>query len=226
MVDVVDSVAGRLSASAASDVPSNNSLLLTAVVFELQTTNDRFVVALSSVSFECDNRRFLTQEQGIDIINLRVLLDTSKRELKLLERQFAFVQNEKKAVAPERFACNAKVSGPQTLFRRYQDAYIQVSRRLNEEDLRSEAGCMAPANKSGVEVSSFLRGLAISMKDFVGQHIARARASGNEHSSTIVGTTRSVENELQDIVSEHSILADSLLDNTRFITSRDVLVLL
>lgn len=83
----------------------------------------------------------------------------------------------------------------------------------------------AAASKPEHEVSSFSRCLAPSMKDCEGKHIAYARASANERSSTVVETLLSVEGKVQDFVSGQFVLDDGALDISRVPPSRDVLLL-
>lgn len=140
--------------------------------------------------------------------------------------QIAPVQKKKGAVVFELDACTGKVCRLQTVLDRYRNACNHGAKRFNDEGIRFEAGRVAVANKVEPEVSHFQLGLIHSMKDCVGQQIARARTSANERSSTIVEILCSVQNELQNILFGHSVLNDGPLDVSRFIPFCAALLLL
>lgn len=180
---------------------------------------------LRIVNSRCDNCYFLAREQGDDIIALRDFLDTSKGSYKLLKGQIAVFREEKEAVAFKRDACMAKVSPLLEFLSGYQDTFNDIEKRLNDEVVRLEAGFVA-ANRAKDASIYFLRGRVLSKKICVRTHIAQARASVNERSSTVVDILCSVENELRNIMSGQSGLGDGALNVGRLVLSLDLLLLL
>lgn len=123
----------------------------------------------------------------------------------------------------ERDACNAKSGRLRVLFSRYRDACSHVAKRLNYEGVRLKASRDAAANKAEEEVSHFLCCLVFSMKDCVGKPIAHAWSSASKRSLMVVEILRSIQGELQDIVSGQSVLGDYLVNVGRAAPSYDVL---
>lgn len=137
----------------------------------------------------------MARETADEISNPRVLLDAFKDKYKLLEGQIAVIQKKTELVSFERDACYTKVGRFQTLPICYLDACSQVAKRLSDEVICFEAGCVAPAYKAEHELSHFQRALALSMNDCVGLHIAPALASVSEHRWAVVDILRGVEGE-------------------------------
>lgn len=82
---------------------------------------------------------------------------------------------------------------------------------------------MASANRDEVEVSRFLRGLVLSIKDCVSKYIACVWDSVIECRSAVVKIPCSVEHEFYDTMSGHFILGDGLLDVSCVMPFLDVL---
>lgn len=108
---------------------------------------------------------------------------------------------------------------------RHRDSCNHVAKRLDEEGVRLKAGSAAAASKVEDEVSDFLRGLVVSMKNCVGIHFAHARVSVSERSFMVVEILRGVGRELQDIVSGQSVNDDDHSDFGSVPPSREVLLL-
>lgn len=64
------------------------------------------------------------------------------------------------------------------------------------------------AKKAGDEVSRILQGIVLSMKDFVGQHNAHARASVDDRSTMVAEILRKVVGKMENIVSGQSVLGN------------------
>lgn len=91
-----------------------------------------------------------------------------------------------------------------------RDACIPVAKRLSDKGIRVQATCVQAANQTEDEFSHRLRGIVFFMKDCVGQHTARARASAGKSSSTGVEIRRNVKKELEDGVPGHFSLRSIL----------------
>lgn len=130
---------------------------------------------LNSVISEYGTWRSLARERRYDVFNLRVLLDTYKENFKLLQGHIVAVQKKIEAAAFERDACESKLGLLQALLSPYRDACNHVSSRLNDEEVRLDAGRVAAVNRSEDYVGHFLRRLVLSTTDCMGRHIARLR---------------------------------------------------
>lgn len=97
--------------------------------------------------------------------------------------------------------------------------------RQNDEEVELYAGIVAAATKAEKEVSHFLRGLFLSMKDCAGKKIAHTQASVNIHGFMVVSIYRSEVKDSHDIVLGQSVVDNSALDASRIIPSSDVLLL-
>lgn len=90
---------------------------------------------------------------------------TSKNRYNLLEDKIAVLRKRKGAITSEQDACNGKVCRLQAWLRRYRDACNHVAKHLIEGGTRLKAGREASENNTEDVVSSFLRGLVLSIKD-------------------------------------------------------------
>lgn len=106
-----------------------------------------------------------------------------------------------------------------------RDACNDVASLLSEERVRLEAGRVVAAGIAENEVSRFLRGLVFLIKDCVEEYITFARAFISKRSLTVLKILRSVEDDIFDIVSDLSVLYDTLLKVICVILCRDVLLL-
>lgn len=70
--------------------------------------------------------------------------------------------------------------------RHYWYACNHVAQLLNDKKVLLEAYRVPAAKKAEDEISHFLRGILLLMKNFVVEYIAHARASGNERSLMFV----------------------------------------
>lgn len=135
---------------------------------------------------ECHTWPSLLRERGDDAIKVRASRNTSTDDYKLHESQIAVGRKEKEAVAFEQDAYNAKLGRLQVLLSCYRNGCNHDAKRFSDEMVRSEASCTAAENIAENEVSHILRGLVLLRNLCVGKHIARARTSINECSSTNV----------------------------------------
>lgn len=84
---------------------------------------------------------------------------------------------------------------------------------------------MAPLNQAKDEASPLPRGLFLSVKDFVGQHIPPAWGFASQSSLTVSEIHRNMKDKLENVVAGHFVPDDSLLDVGRAVPSCDVLML-
>lgn len=133
-------------------------------------------------------------------------------EFKPIEGQIAVVQREKEVLVFERDAYNAKAGWLHALLSRYRDACYYVAKRSRDERVHLKANWMAAGNKADEEVTQFLRGLVLLMKDCEGKHCAHTLPFVKKRSSMVTELLRSKMGELQEIFHSQSIFGDDPLD--------------
>lgn len=70
------------------------------------------------------------------------------------------------------------------LFSCYRDACYHVIKGVNDDGVRLKAGSVPAANKAEDAASHLQRGVVLSMKDCMGNHMACPRPSVNKRRST------------------------------------------
>lgn len=108
------------------------------------------------------------------------------------------------------------------LLSRYWDLCIQVAKGSRGEAVRLEVYLVTAASKILSEEIQFMHVLALPFYDIIGNPDARPRASSNDWYTADVEVLHSVENELHEILTRHSVIDDNPLDFGRAIPFRAV----
>lgn len=111
----------------------------------------------------------------------------------------------------------------EVLLHHYRNAGNHVAKRLSDDGLRSEAGCVRAANKTEYEVSYFLRKLDLSMEDCADPQITHPRDSVDESSSKVLKILWGLKNKLLDIASIHYVFDEGPMNRRHIILSCDIL---
>lgn len=155
-------------------------------VSRLQVKYKHLAAQMSSVTSEWGIWCSLARERGDDTIILRFLHDSAKKDNKPLECQVAVVHKERETVTFDGDACNAKSFPLHAVLSCYREVCRRVAKRFDEDGVCFQAGFGAAANNGGDNLSRFLRGLVLSMKDYVEKRSIYARASVSERWSMVV----------------------------------------
>lgn len=113
----------------------------------------------------------------------------------------------------------------QALFGRYQERCKEVTKRPDDDQVRLEVSSVAAANHASGESTSSRAALFFSRKTVVfSLSLLRRLLSINEQDSTVAVILREMENAFAFSVSGSSVLADSLLNDSRAVRSCYVLL--